>query len=405
LTSDPPTIGSSFDPRRNSLNFLRLVLALTVVASHAIDLGGYGRDWIGNRSTIGQTAVYGFFGISGYLIASSAERNRTGRYLWQRFLRIFPAYWVCLFVTAFVLALVGWIHIVHLFHLHPGIGTYFNAKDSPVGYITSNWYLKLNQYSIAGIVWNGSLWTLFYEFLCYLVLAALAVTGLLKRRSLVLVITVALWLVDVASTFNPAWQSTRNPGGTIDFRIFLELAPVFLTGTLIYLYRDRVRDSGWLALGCTAGLVGSLWMPFGGTEPAFTLTSTEMLAPLIAYPMLWLGIHLPFHRVGVRNDYSYGVYIYAFPMQVLLSSFSFAHKGYVVFLFLSVAVTVPLAVASWWLVERPALRLKKWTPSWMGSPGPSVPQAAGDEIATTPAGESGPTPVAGGIRSSPPAPE
>lgn len=78
----------SFDPRHNSLNLLRLVLACAVICSHAIDLGLFGRDWIGNRTTIGTLAVYGFFGISGFLIARSAESHSPGRYLWQRRLHI-----------------------------------------------------------------------------------------------------------------------------------------------------------------------------------------------------------------------------------------------------------------------------------------------------------------------------
>ena len=53
-------------------------------------------------------AVVGFFGISGYLITGSAERSRPLRYLWQRFLRIFPAFWVCLVVTAFVIGAIAW---------------------------------------------------------------------------------------------------------------------------------------------------------------------------------------------------------------------------------------------------------------------------------------------------------
>ena len=96
-------IGVALDPKRNSLNFLRLVLAFSVVYAHASELGWFGlHDVVVNDTGLGTIAVYGFFGISGYLIAGSASRNSVGRYLWQRFLRIFPAFWVCLVVTAFV---------------------------------------------------------------------------------------------------------------------------------------------------------------------------------------------------------------------------------------------------------------------------------------------------------------
>ena len=109
------TIEQSFSAKRNSLNFLRLILALAVVFSHSITLGLFGSEWILGRTTLGTVAVYGFFGISGYLIAGSAGRNNTGRYLWQRFLRIFPAFWVCLIVTAFLFGTIAW------FHSNPGL--------------------------------------------------------------------------------------------------------------------------------------------------------------------------------------------------------------------------------------------------------------------------------------------
>lgn len=97
-------IGEAFSSRHNSLNFIRLLFCLMVIFSHTIVLGGFGNEWIfGNRTTMGDFAVTGFFCLSGFLIAGSATRNRVGRYLWQRFLRIMPAYWLCLIVTAFVI--------------------------------------------------------------------------------------------------------------------------------------------------------------------------------------------------------------------------------------------------------------------------------------------------------------
>ena len=53
-------------------------------------------------TTLGTVPVFGFSGISRFLVAGSAARNNVGRYLWRRSLRIFPAFWICLFVTAFL---------------------------------------------------------------------------------------------------------------------------------------------------------------------------------------------------------------------------------------------------------------------------------------------------------------
>jgi peptidoglycan/LPS O-acetylase OafA/YrhL len=105
------SIGEAFSPRHNSLNFLRLAFCLTVIVSHAITLGGFGSEWIlGDRTTIAVPALYGFFCLSGFLIAGSATKNRVGRYLWQRFLRIMPGYWVCIVVTSFIIGSIAWIN-------------------------------------------------------------------------------------------------------------------------------------------------------------------------------------------------------------------------------------------------------------------------------------------------------
>jgi peptidoglycan/LPS O-acetylase OafA/YrhL len=97
-----------------------------------------------------------------------------------------------------------------------------------------------------------------------------------------------------------------------------------------------------------------------------SFTDSGLLTPLIAYPLLWLGIHLPFQKVGSRNDYSYGAYIYAFPVTVLLAIWNVQRWGYPVFILLCIAGTVPFAVASWWLIEKRALSLKRleWRRVW-----------------------------------------
>ena len=80
---------------------------------------------------------------------------------------------------------------------------------------------------------------------------------------------------------------------------------------------------------------------------------------LLAYPLLWLGAHLPFYWIGAKNDYSYGVYIYAYPLTQLLISLGAERVGFWPFMLLTASVTLAFAVASWWLVEKRALQLKK----------------------------------------------
>lgn len=85
----------------------------------------------------------------------------------------------------------------------------------------------------------------------------------------------------------------------------------------------------------------------------------DLLVPFPAYPPLLLGIHLPFQKMGARNDYSYGVDIYAYPVQQLLATWNVQRWSYSAFLFFSAPGVAPFAIASWWLVEKRALRLKR----------------------------------------------
>src|SRR5207248_1575449 len=141
--------------------------------------------------------VPSFFAISGFLIARSfLTTGSTARYLWQRALRIFPAYWVCLLLTAGVVAPLAYgIEHGSLAGFTDSVG------PSALRYVVVNCYLK-QRANIEGIwqglPWpqtvNGSLWTLFYELKLYLLIAVLGSLGMLgRRRHFVAVAFVALW--------------------------------------------------------------------------------------------------------------------------------------------------------------------------------------------------------------------
>jgi peptidoglycan/LPS O-acetylase OafA/YrhL len=350
-------IGAALDPKKNSLNFLRLILAFAVVYSHASAVAWLGfRSGDVNGTPLGTIAVYGFFGISGYLIAGSASRNSVGRYLWQRFLRIFPAFWVCLVVTAFAL---GAIALAISPVPHCGFVCYLKLHPGPFSFVYSNALLKTNQTAVASPVLNlanGSLWTLFYEFLCYLLLAALSFLGVMRHRGWVALITLGIFAALLVTTLVPGLNSMFNLYSNIVPMNLMPLSLAFLGGTLIYLYRERVPDSAPLAIICIIAFVATLYLDY---PPAFRLTPTNFGVFLLAYPLLWLGAHLPFYWIGAKNDYSYGVYIYAYPLTQLLAYLGAQRVGFVPFMLLTGSVTLAFAVASWWLIEKRALQLKK----------------------------------------------
>ncbi len=356
-------------------------MCLTVIVSHAITLGGFGNEWIGGRTTLALPTLYGFFCLSGFLIAGSATNSRVGRYLWQRFLRIMPAYWVCLIITAFVIGALAWSHEPHSASCSIFSCYYFLPHVGPFDYLYHNWLLGTNQVNIGSTpfggpvpyFWNNSVWTLLPEVFCYLILAGLACLRLLRHRHVVVALACGVWLLEMAI----AWRGPANNvphafGPLILTPAFLfgliTLTPVFLSGTLLYLYRDKVQDSGWFALGFLAVFVAGALLPFFGQGEArfghFLPSSISVMAPALAYPLLWLGIHLPspFKKVGARNDYSYGVYIYGWPVQQLLGIWGVQRWGYVVYTLSGVAGAMACAAFSWHVIEKHALRLKKVDP-------------------------------------------
>lgn len=368
--SPPPgSLTGSFRPAANSLNLVRLLLAGTVLLGHSLVLGGSGSDDIAGRTTFASVAVYGFFAISGFLLAGSVRRESARAYLRARFLRIFPGFWLVLILTACVIAPTA------LFGagLFPGGTQYLTAAEGPIGYMGRNAALWIFQPTIAGQpdgvplpgTWNGSLWTLSFEFTVYLLLLVMALAGALRRTRTVAVIAAVWWLAALAVTASPLSATVNQVAHPVLFPL-LVLPPVFLAGVLLRLC-VRIPDSALLAAGCVVAFVVLMLAPIGQPHPRFVLNGATLAAPLLAYPVMWAGIHLPFTRFGRRNDYSYGVYLYAFPIQQALSLTGLDDWGFLPYTLVTMVLTGLFALLSWHMVERPALRRKVVTVS-PGSP-------------------------------------
>ncbi|MCM3922017.1 acyltransferase [Frankia sp. AiPs1] len=350
------TLGSAFDPRRNSFGFLRIGLALVVFVQHGLAAGGFAPAPTAQYDPA-VLAVDCFFVISGFLITRSRVQVRsTPRFLWHRFLRVLPGFWVCLVVVAMVIAPLGWLHE------HRTLAGYFGSHPhGPFTYLTANSLLAMRFYDIAGtprqvpiarmpggpVAWDGSLWTLFWEALCYLGIAALGAYGLLRRRRAVVGgLTVALWVVWVlrwsALERLPTLLASDLAGAAV------RLGSLFLAGALLYLYADRVPFSSRLGLLAVALTAAGLLCPDGHTVISLPL----------AYVCVWAALRLPLWKVAARDDLSYGTYIYSAPVQQLFAVYGLHRLGLVPYFLTCLAATTMLALASWRLVERPALRLK-----------------------------------------------
>jgi peptidoglycan/LPS O-acetylase OafA/YrhL len=319
------------------------------VVSHAWPLGSLGPEPTIGSTTLGTISVLAFFGLSGFLIAGSAERLPTGRFLWHRFLRLVPGFYVCLVVIAAVIAPVAWIAVRGTLAGYP-------AGDA-VFYVVKNLGLKAGfAPTIDGTqeiipspfrAWNGASWSLFYEALFYVVMAFLAARGLLRPRVLVPLCTAATLLL-------LGWEVMPGPFEAVLFRHhdvyrLVSTGCLFSTGALLWLVRDRVALRWWFALGSAVTTGVGLVL----------LEHPEWLVALpLVYVLLWSSLRLPAVATTLRSDVSFGVYVYGFPVAALLTVLGANELGSAGYLVVTFLVLLPIAFASWHLVEKPVLRAK-----------------------------------------------
>ena len=358
----PTSLGEALRGHSNSLGFLRLVLAALVIFHHSFPLGGFGPDPMialsDGQATLGSLAVTGFFAISGYLIAKSGMNADVVQFMWRRALRIFPAFWGVLIFSAFVVGPTIWLLDGNHF------AEYFaRGGQSPYGYLLSNWTLDVGSYGIRELfvdttpygqevgqsVFNGSLWTLSYEWMCYLFNGVAVAAGvLLRARIVVPLFALVLAALQVVTLVDPDALETVFPFFANPTLVHLMLT--FMLGAVLAVYAKHIPYSD--GLGALAGVLVVVTLLNGGFE--------LVGVPAAVYMVLYLGARIggPLRRVGAKNDYSYGIYIYGFPVQQVLAYFGVYRWGYLAFTAAALVVTFGLAWLSWHLIEKRAMALK-----------------------------------------------
>ncbi|QHC64310.1 acyltransferase family protein [Rathayibacter festucae] len=322
--------------RGNDFDALRLVAALMVVVGHgAVLLGEPAPRLLG--LPVHSLGVSVFFCVSGYLIAGSMERAPSaGRFLWHRVLRIFPALIVVVAVSMLVLGPLA---------TSLPVGAYFSSGQT--------WAYALNvpllaQYELPGVfdsavharpAVNGSLWTLGVEFCCYLGVLALRWVPRTWRGVPLRGVLAVLALVGLAVV--------TGLGGALGSSA--ELCAFFAAAAAVRL----LVPTAWLRWPAGAVALAVLLLAAG--------TPLQQVALWVALPVLVIVVgtgSLPVLRRAARfGDFSYGLYLWSYPVQQLVLEV-LGRLPMPANLALVVAVTLLLAVASWWLIERPALRWK-----------------------------------------------
>lgn len=335
--------------RDNAFDTIRLLAAASVIVSHAFVLVD-GRETVEplyrlthGQITIGRAAVAAFFVVSGLLISMSFDRSKSiGRFIANRALRILPGLWMCIFLLACV---VG-----PLLTTVP-LAAYVQSRDT-LGFLGNLLFFPLSQ-SVAGVFdgWpgsdamNGSLWTLKYEVACY----ALGGVLLANRwnRTFVVVMCWAAAMITTPVIGNPLEQE----GIAYYVAWLVWLFRFYGAGMLLYLLRDRIPIFKRGTLLCLAAVAAG----------AFTPVFTEILATFGAYALILSAYFSAsrFKKIAESGDLSYGVYIYAFPVQQALVPYSLSTPvPWLTNMALALPTTVLLAALSWRFVERPALDLK-----------------------------------------------
>lgn len=323
----------------NIFNILRLVFASAVIYSHAFVLNNLVDPSEAILPfTVSRFAVLLFFTLSGFLVTNSLQMRGIRQFAKARAVRMLPGLWVMLLISAAVTtAVFGALPLSAL----PGNASFWQ-------YLATNGLLIGRHYGIDGVfadnplpfVINGALWTIPREVQCYVTLAIAAAFGLLpKRHHLLMIVSlgIAIHLL-VPPDLVPALSALRP------------LLISFFAGVLLFLYRDRVFLS---------------W-PLAGLAIALTAITDagplrEIAAQLTAaYVTLVLAILVPaaWKRFSqTLPDYSFGIYIYGFPVQQAMIATGIGVTA-VSNMAATLVCALPLAALSWHIVEKPALTLK-----------------------------------------------
>jgi len=364
--------------RSNSFDAVRLCAALAVLVTHAFVVLGRSTPSFGAVS-IGDPAVPIFFGISGYLITQSWVAHPSLRdFALKRVLRIYPAVISVAVLTVFVLGpLVTSVPVQDYFtsgetwrYLAMNAMSFHIMFALPGVFAHNPWHLV-----------NRSLWTLPGELLGYLAVAGLGIVGAFRNRWLALagLLAVAAFAGHIPTTVSvlEGWWLRA-----------------FAVGSGLYLFRDLIPRRLWIGAVLVAAVLAA------GELRVFALQS---YLGSLAFPYCAVVIAHRFPNllrpVTRHGDFSYGSYAYGWPVEQLLVLWLGRSTSVAVLLPLAFVATMSLAVTSWFVIERPALRLKRR----VGTRRPAaVPARAAVEIPVPGAGTADPVVADLGLIAVPP---
>ncbi|MDN3582331.1 acyltransferase family protein [Mucilaginibacter flavus] len=337
--------------RNNNFDLIRFIAASMVIFSHSYWLtGNLSIEPLGKLCGIvnfGSLGVKVFFAISGFLITKSVMRQPTlTGFVWARVLRIFPGLLMasvfCTFVIGpicTVLPLRQYLNNGALYSFVWRLTILHNYPNTLPGVFISN--------PIPNNV-NSPVWTLPGELMMYIgVLFLGAVLLMVKKGVKTLITIVPLAIAVLAFVWGVDWLQGNNV-------YIVSWTILFFLGMTCYFLRSKIVLSVPVFVGMAIAFLLLFHFRFKFIEIAFDVVLMYCILTFAYHPKFQIK---NFHKIG---DLSYGLYIYAMPIQQLVVQ-KFALLNPFSNFFVSYAMVLPVAALSWHFMEKPILKLKTIT--------------------------------------------
>lgn len=343
--------------QKNNLDFLRLLFATLVLVTHSYALTGLGDQdflyWITDGQLhFSYLSVNAFFVISGFLIFQSYERTDSFKdFFWKRIIRVFPGLIVVLLITTLVL---GPVLTEYSLKEYFGLDTakyFFNTlimvkpPDKLPGVFVDNPF----PFAV-----NGSLWTIRYELLCYFMIGLFYLVRQKQHliKWILIIAFVGFYLMHLAAHYH--FITITN----IKIQSLNRLALYFIAGSLLAIYRFDKRCNPRVFL------FGSLAIIILTTYFNVSSITEYLVFPFLILSLAFVPLSL-ISNIGKWGDFSYGIYIYGFPIQQTL--IYYFGLNYLELTVACIPLTFVMGIASWHLIEKPALKYKNHRLAFKGN--------------------------------------
>ena len=327
-------------------NTIRVALALAVMLDHSVELSSdTGHLFVFSPSVVGARMfiVPAFFGLSGFLVTGSMIRLRNvltfGTF---RALRIFPALALEVVLSAVLLGGLLTNLPAKEYFTDPAFFAYFRNIVGNIHFTLPGVFIDPARTNSNWV--NGSLWTVPSEMYCYISLGILMIIGIAYKKvgMLAFLVLATLFLVVLAEVRQMFYIGVAH---------WTTLILCFYAGAVLFLYRERVPSSGWLAVLGIVGFEIGVYSPF---------PVPIILGPIsVTYVICFFGMQKLWRNpLYFPGDYSYGIYLYGFPIeQTVVWASRVTAAWWQVFL-VATTITIGIAMFSWHVIEKPALDLR-----------------------------------------------